>query len=212
MNKIIVDVHQDLAHHPLVETRRIPQDYSFTTEAGMTVLVEEKKLPDFINSYKGRRLQRQLRRMLEVNEAGINILALRGVGPLSGLENSFWTQIPSETALELLKWQVLGGYLGFLPSNSQDVLTALLSWQAVLKPGSHLLSILAGSDEHKRPPKLSPCAYMLWRMFRGVGPEKATAWAKAGAENIITALSMNESALKSVNIHKGILKQLREVL
>lgn len=219
MAVITVDVHQDLAHHPDVLTRRLEvADYSFVTFESVQTLVEEKRLGDLLSSFSSRRLQRQLRKMMQTNPEGINILGLRASGSVSLLQGTLWLDVPPELALDLLKWQGLGGLIGFLPHNKGRVLETLQQWQAVLQPGRHLFSILAGDDRGRREQKeakrqdMKPVAQALRRLFKGVGYELGVRWAEAAGQDLLKALTMPDESLTASGVHRGIIKKRRELI
>lgn len=177
------------------------------------LLVEEKKLPDLYDSWKSRRLQRQLRHLLEANPDGINILALRG-SARHALQEIFWQGDVPELALDLLKWQVHGGLIGFLPARPSAIVNTIKAWGSVLKPGRGLLSILAGDDrtrQHFREP-MTPVASALRRLLPGVGPKRAPLMAEACGESLITFFAADDDTLKRWGVTPAVLRKLREVV
>mgnify|MGYP001601772254 CR=1 FL=1 len=185
-------------------------DYVFATKDHV-VVVEEKRIPDLLTSWGGRRLQRQLRRIKQANPDGINILALRASGSVPSLNELLWLDIPPELTLDLLKWQALGGLLGFVPYYPKGVLETLQTWRAILKPGQHLYSVLAGTEVERMPEKMTPTGYALRRLFKGVGPKLGAAWAAAGQESLVQALAMPDRVLKDLGARQSVLDQRGEL-
>lgn len=214
---LTVDAHQDWAQLAKQAGCVVKQlkcgDYSFSTLDGLPVLVEEKKLRDLISSWSARRLQRQLRKMLQANPEGANVLALRASGAAPSLAETLWTEIPQELCLDLLRWQLLGGIIAFLPYSPQAVLEALTDYRACLRPGRALLSVLAGDDRDKeKQATLSNTAYALIKMCKGVGRVTAASWAELSQQHLSIAINMTDEQLKQAGVRKGVREWLRAVV
>ncbi|HHT9130865.1 MAG TPA: hypothetical protein ACFYED_00055 [Candidatus Tripitaka californicus] len=215
---LTIDAHQDCAPYMRAAGAAIRQlkygDYSFNTLDALPVLVEEKKLHDLITSWRARRLQRQLRKLLQENPAGANVLALRAAGAVPTLAETLWTEIPTELYLDLLRWQLLGGVVAFMPYAPQAVLETLTDWRACMRPGRALLSILAGDDRPQRQQQeqLTDTAYALMKLCKGVGRATAASWAQAANQSLNTAINMDEQLLKQAGVRKGAREWLQSVL
>lgn len=184
-------------------------DYVTSTNAGHIMLVEEKRLPDLVGSWRSRRLQRQLRHLLASNPDGLNVLALRAPNYLGET-----LQENQDIVAELLKWQTLGGLLGMLPESSSLVFQELRRWRAVLQPGQGLFSILAGDDRPKRASRepMTPCGAALRAVLQGVGYKTGKSWAAAAGENLLRALSMSEEELSRAGVNKTTRARLAKLL
>jgi len=157
-------------------------DILMVNQVGQLILIEEKKPPDLVNSWFSHRMQRQLRRI--ALEADIGVLGLRGGLP------DIWLE---KLALDLVKMQVLGVVLAWLPDTPGDYWDMLRALRATLQPGRHLLSPLAGHDKQAEPP-LTGCALALWRLMQGsrFGPRLAREIALLCNNNLVTALTCEE--------------------
>ena len=155
---------------------------------GQLILIEEKKPPDLVNSWFSHRMQRQLRRL--AMEADIGVLGLRGGFPDEWIE---------ALALDLVKVQVVGLVLAWLPTYPDHYWDMLRALRATLQPGRHLLSPLAGRDKQAEPP-LTGCALALWRLMRGsrFGPRLAREIALLCNNSLITALTCEEKVWMEV--------------
>jgi len=208
----LVDIHQDLAPHAEVQRVLLPVgDYILVGPENHLIVVEEKRLPDLVTSWRARRLQRQLRRMLMANDGGVNVLGLRSATMLSLVDAYKYRQVP-EISLDLLKWQSLGGLVGFLPFSPDGTLATLRDWRAVLRPGSHLFSILAGDDRNKPRESMSRVAKGLRALVPGVGYEVGRRWAEASGENLLTALQMTDEQLKEAGLNVRVRRALAQML
>ena len=209
---IAVDVFQKdviaLRDPSTVKRRLKTGDYVFAAKDHV-VVVEEKRVADLLTSWKDRRLQRQLRRIKQANPEGINILALRASGSVPSLNEILWLDVPTELSLDLLKWQALGGLVGFLPYYPQGVLDTLKTWRAILRPGQHLYSVLAGTETERMPEKMTEVGYALRRLFKGVGPKLGAAWAEAAEQDLTKALLMPDNEVKKLGARQSVLDQRR---
>mgnify|MGYP001615743418 FL=1 len=209
---IYADPHQDLA--ALVEPKIIEvaphsrTDYLFVTSEGKVVGVEEKRTGDLVKSWTSHRLQRQLRHLREAVD--IPVLALRA--PLFGLlERELLSRghDPYDFFLDLVKWQCLGGLIGFLPNDANEAVTALKSWRAGLVGKQSLLSVLAGDDRTKvRVAGLSPVEAALVRLRIGVGPITAKKLTGALGQHLTGVLSASDEKLKKAGCNAGTLRKL----
>lgn len=183
-------------------------DYLFVTPDLRVVLLEEKRQGDLDNSWRERRLQRQLREALEANPDGITGLALR-----LHYSSTYFLQ-RNELLVDLAKLQVLGIPIVFIPAH--NIVEHLVTLRAILQPGPALISPLAGDDRARRQEKIekrpmSPVARTLRRALRGVGYERAMAWAEASGEDIVCALRMEEGELKEAGLPINVRRQLEEL-
>lgn len=179
-------------------------DYVFMTHSGKIVAVEEKKYGDLISSYARRRLQRQLRQCL--TGADIAILAMRA-------ENDLLVAYPmDELMVDLIKWQVLGGYIGYLPASAHAVLQELASWRTILQPSRATLSVIAGSDVQKPKTPGTPVSAAIQRLITGVGPVTGSKLAEAFGQNLLNMLSATDAALTKAGAHRGIITKLRALV
>ena len=211
---LVVDVFQKdvvaLKDPGTVSAKLRVGDYVFAKKEHV-VVVEEKRVADLLTSWKDRRLQRQLRRIKQANPGGINILALRASGSVPSLNELLWLDIPAEITLDLLKWQALGGLVGFLPYYPQGVLDTLKTWRAILKPGQHLYSILAGTETERMPEKMTEVGYALRKLFKNVGPKLGAAWAIAAEQDLTKALRMPDNEVKKLGARQSVLDQRKEL-
>ena len=211
---IYVDATQDCSYQPaLTRVHLEVADYVMVTPGQKIVTVEEKRLGDLISSYGRRRVQRQLRDCARAGD--IFILAIRFSEFIStaGLFDEYPRLDPLHVGL--LKLQMLGGFVGFLPPESDRVPGVLKDWRAVLTPSQSTLSILAGDDRpataKKRYSSLTSCGAALARLLPGCGPVTAAAWAARANEDIREALAMNDQELKEAGLHKGLIRKLNEI-
>lgn len=213
---ILVDVFQkDVVKVGDPETMRVSLpvgDYLFLTPEKRLVVVEEKRLGDLVSSYSSRRLQRQLRRVRLANPDGVSVVALRASGERPALEETMWAAMPPELMVDLVKWQLLGGLVGFLPHDPHEALGVLRTWQAILHPGVHLFSIVAGSDLEPKRERLTEVAYALRKLFVGVGPKTGAAWAAAAHEHLLEALTMPDEALKPLGVRPAVVRKRKELV
>ena len=212
-NKVIIDVHQDLAAvaDKKIVVQRLPEgDYCMVGVGGHIILLEEKKQADLDTSWRSRRLQRQLRKMLEVNPDGINGLALRlHFNDMMGEQGGTYLLQWNELLLDLAKLQLLSIPIVFLPGHGVvDHLTQLC---AVMQPGRHLLSPLAGDDRGKVREKMEPVALALRMALKGVGYKLANVWAEASGQNLPRALSMTEEEMKEIKLPANVRRKVEEL-
>jgi hypothetical protein len=209
-NKVIIDVHQDLAAvaDKKIVVQRLPEgDYCMVGVGGHIILLEEKKQADLDTSWRSRRLQRQLRKMQEVNPDGINGLALRlhSTGGQGGVYLMQW----NELLLDLAKLQLLSIPIVFLPGHG--VVEHLTQLCAVMQPGRHLLSPLAGDDRGKVREKMEPVALALRMALKGVGYKLANVWAEAADQSLPRALSMTEEEMKEIKLPANVRRRVEEL-
>lgn len=218
-SEIYMDGRQDTAPYGKVTdgftVKSLPiGDYVFTTQDDrLVVVVEEKKLHDFTSSYRSRRLQRQLRQGWF--GADIAVLALR-----VDMEEHVWhglhEEITSEMldeegiALDLVKWQEIGGRIITLPMHPGAVLPRLRALRAVLKSGRHQLSILAGTDQPRRRQASTPVGQALQATFKGLGPTVADRLAARGGLGRVLELSDDDWRNEGAN--KTVLEKRRELM
>ena len=207
--QLVVDTAQTDSYPPDVKRLRLKTGDWLLYNGETLLLVEEKRLSDLKRSWKARRLQRQLRWMLQANPSGLNILGLRGSGP-STLQETFWDYLPQELALDLLKWQALGGLVGYLPHSPRFLPKVIREWSASLKPGVPLLSILAGRDLDKRPKASSPFEQALMRLFDGVGRVTAEKIA-ARVPSLAAMLNISDEELRAAKIPAKVIEQIRRL-
>lgn len=148
----------------VVVTRLPVGDYVMATPRAQIVVVEEKKPLDLASSFASRRLQRQLRQV--VGAGHIWVLGLRGQPTALG---TLYDEAVPKVVLEMVKWQMLGGYVVGLPERLQDVVLTLRELRAVLVPSSSTLSVLAGDDRGKIRQAMPPPARAIRRAVDGVG-------------------------------------------
>tara|TARA_Y100000034_G_scaffold110249_1_gene142237 strand:+ start:283 stop:990 length:708 start_codon:yes stop_codon:yes gene_type:complete len=203
-----VDYRQDLAQHPEVQSVTLKYgDIRFPLDEESWVIIEEKRVRDLEDSYRKRRLQRQLRNMLWSNPKGVNILGLRASSPMQVALQDTYHELTEECMLDLMKWQMIGGVIGYLPYNVEGVLRTLKNWRAILKPGQHFFSIVAGTDEPPIREDMTPTAYAIRRLFKGVGPTIANKIAAFYKQDLARALGAPDQEWLNLGAHKGILRQ-----
>ena len=191
-------------------------DVLAVTSHGAVLLIEEKKVGDLVSSYTARRLQRQLRHMLQTNPDGINALAIRGDGNANDLQAimQLLSYQSVDLTLDLVKWQIFGGLVVFVPAAAGAAVDAYLSLSSSLTPGRHLYTVVAGNDQETRRNKskgLTATAEALRRLIPGVGPVLAEAWAAAAEQDLVTALTMSNEKLKDLGANKTVVARRGEL-
>ena len=184
-------------------------DYLFVTPSQHIVTLEEKRQDDLDTSWRARRVQRQLREAHAANPEGINGLALRLNNPLAwlGAEDGGTYYIRSnELLLDLAKLQLLGIPVVFLPGHK--IVPHLEALRAIMQPGRHLLSPLAGEDNRKPREKLKGVAAAIRGGLPGVGAAIATRWAEASGQNLGRAFTMTEDELKQAGVPANVRRTL----
>lgn len=172
---------------------------------GKLFAMEEKKPGDFDSSLRARRLQRELRGIVDVVD--IPILGLRtrlddylGVG-------YYWID-EDWTLLEASKW-TLHGLTVFLPPHKNDMLGYLVRLRdALTSAGAR--SILAGTDQ-KRHVGGSPFQQRVRRLLDGVGPVAAQKLDDYFQGNFMLAINARPAMWRAAGAHKGIVKQVEEL-
>ena len=168
--------------------------------------VEEKKPLDLTGSLEKRRLQRQLRRLVEACD--VPIVGLRCTEPdyaaYEGFcfQTSLWT--PEWYMLRLAEWQARG-LVVFLPH--AEVLPYLFRLRSVLT-GEHPV-VLAGTDQ-KRPEGRTPHEKALKRLFDGMGDKTAKKIITyfGGDSALVDMLAQPLNTWKAAGANKKILAQL----
>ena len=183
-------------------------DYVLVGPTGLVIGVEEKRLPDLVSSWWTHRLHRQLRQLL--GAVDVAVLAIRA--PFGTMQELVQTEAMDWSAL--LKWQMLGGYLGFLPYPPMAVLPALMEMAAVLRPGSRsTVSILKATDVHRKVlPDLTPTAQALGRLVPGVGLVMGARLASAFHQDLREALAASDEEWAAAGANKSVLRELRRVI
>lgn len=158
------DSRETIAHKAAIQLHMEPRiDYIFT--AGNKVVgVESKKTADLISSWRARRLQRQLREMADVVD--VPCLLIRA-------DNSFFRDIKHfpELRNDLLKFQLLGGYILFGPTDDERIPDHLQIVRGCLTGKRNLRTIVSGTDLRKVRGTKQEIA--LQKLFRGCGPVMA---------------------------------------
>ena len=185
------------------------------------IVIEEKKSLDLEDSLRKRRLQRQIRSMMD--QADIIYLGLRTHGgmPRSSQEFAFpvasysrrggiRNASPTTVMLELAKFTNVGGIV-FIPETK--VYPYMLELRKALAVQSTNLSILAGTDR-KRADDKTPFAKGLRRLFTGLGEMTAAKlednFRERGVRSIMDALTCHSALWREAGAHRGIIKQLEE--
>jgi len=194
-------------------------DYLFQTAGGLTVGVEEKRIPDLYSSLSSRRLQKQLRHLEEAVD--IPVLALRtemDLGSKINIGEGFFLyseelKFPRDGFIkvqrELTKW-ALRGLLIVLPSDPQAVLNTLDQLRKTLQPGRHLNSIVAGTDK-KRVIDTTAFRTAIRRLVPGVGPKAAEKLEIFFKKSLANAVSAKPEQWAEAGMHKGIVASFEEV-
>ena len=211
VSSILVDVNQQSLKPYIEATKpddiklaRLPVgDYVFVGATGAIVVVEEKRLRDLVESWKARRLQRQLRHVAMAGD--VAILALRGFG-----SNMFelWEadDFLDEVWMDVLRWDLALGNVGFLPADDGAVLASLRQWRAICQDGPHFFRAVSGDDRHRKLKPLSPTANALMRSVDHVGREMAPRIAAHFGEDFLRALSASDEEWRKIKgVHAGIL-------
>lgn len=215
--KIYVDGRQDVAEYIKRSKRKgfavaklTEGDYAMVSKAGKTIGIEEKKPHDFCNSLRSRRLQRQLRRLEK--SVDIPVLGLRFINSSEGdIYKPDWWQLNNlNVTIELLKWDLRGAIV-FLPSQENKLLNTLSRIRNVLQPGSHLHSIVAGSDV-KRVEDTTPFSKLVRRVIDGVGAKSATKLEEYYKSDVWALFKDDEDGWRSAGLHVGQRRSLTELL
>ena len=182
-------------------------DYVFISSGGQRILVEEKRPNDLISSWSSRRLQKQLRKALQV--ADVVVLAVRG-------SEYGMAMVPQDLWRDLLKAQLLGVIVTFLPERFEDVLQELRRWKAFINSESRsVLSIVSGTDKTRESEGLTPCALALTRLFKGrrLGRTTAISIANTFGNDLVQCLTATDKAWLDVpGVGKTLLNARKEVL
>lgn len=213
--RAFVEVSKSLAHPPRVEVCHLDVgDYVFATPSGKTVALEEKRSGDLARSMSEGR--RRGRRQLRECRAAADVAGLALRGDYSRVDLDQWEYaIPSDMVLEIVKWQVLGGLVVPLPTAPGQLLEELWKLRAILRPGSHLYSVVAGTDK-KMPWVGQPEPVLAFRrMVKGVGRSIGDAiWevAKHKKDPLGWMVTCEDEELAEVRgVHRGIIEQRRKV-
>ena len=215
--KIYVDGRQDVADYVKRSNRKgfavaklQEGDYAMVSKTGKTIGIEEKKPPDFCNSLRSRRLQRQLRRLEK--SVDIPVLALRFIrSPKGDIYKPDWWQLNNlNVTVELLKWDIRGAII-FLPADEDKLLSTLTRVRNILQPGSHLHSIVAGSDV-KRVEDTTPFSKLVRRVVDGVGAKSAKRLEEHYGSDIWALFKDDEDGWKEAGLHVGQRRTLAELL
>ena len=191
-------------------------DYVFATGEGKTVALEEKRCGDFESSFSGgrRRGRRQLRECR--GAADVAGLALRGASKRYSMDTEWSFSIDdAEMLVDLVKWQVLGGVVVFLPWEPEDVIARLQGLRGVLRPGNHLYSVVSGTDK-KMPWVGQPEPILAFRrMVKGVGKvmgDKLWDVVQDKEDPLGWLVSCSDKEFGAIKgVHKGIVEQRRKV-
>ena len=124
--------------------------------------VECKKPEDFINSWQGRRLARQVKTML--SECDIAVIAVKGVlSTAKPYKPVNWESI----WMEIVGWQMAGVVVMEVPESDRGVLRYMASLKIILSAENPAARSLAGTDN--RPPKERRPGWLL-RRIPSIGP------------------------------------------
>ena len=218
--RIVVDSNQDLAGHPGVITKLLRRpgarseyaDYDLVSTSGLRILVQEKKVKDLESSWKSRRLQSQLRTMLKENPDGVNVLGLRASGSVPSIQEMLWLDLRDEILIDLMKWQALGGYVGFLPSGAERVLETLITWRSVLQPTQSLFTVIAGSPKRLLPDDLTPVEKALVGLGAGIGPVAAKKLTAKLGQSLRSILVVKEEAWRAAGLNSSQAERLSRLV
>lgn len=174
----------------------------------MVVGVEEKKPADLSSSIGSRRLQRQLRQLMEACD--IVVLALHtkrdyllGFGEAFDFQDNGKRLTADYQMLRLAEWSNVG-HTVFIPSLGHRTYLPKLRTAIGKREG---LSILAGTDRVREDGR-TPFTTAMRRLFNGMGPALAAKLEAAYGGDFIKAVTSNPAQWRKVGIHKGIVKQL----
>ena len=211
-HRITVDVRQDVVQAPqldIVREKLVVGDYLFMV-GEQVVVVEEKRSSDLLSSFHSRRLQRQLRQVLQASDIPVLALRLNKAGEYSFLLSEM------DVVAELVKWEVLGGYIVFLPHQDALLISTIRTLQSVLVPGRHQLSIVAGTDQVRKDlPDVPLWASAIRKMVKGLGPSQLKLLVgKYGGEErpLVAALSASGEEWKEVGIRADVIRNRDEVM
>lgn len=184
-------------------------DFVFVTPTGKVCALEMKRPSDLVGSYFKRRLQRQLRR--EKLSADIPALGLRETGGRAFM--ALYEDMPDDLRVDLAKWQVLGGLVIPLPEDAASIVRTITDLRAVLQPGDHLYTIVAGTDEERRKPKvqMDNTAKALYAMSI-CGPKTAIQVSAYFKGSLVKALSATDAEWKAAGANKTSVTKLRVII
>ena len=212
VGEILVDTRQQEHAIEIVAPARLKTipygDYLFVTPSGHIVCLEEKRQGDLDTSWRSRKVQRQLREAHEANPDGINGLVLRLQSSiLVGDEGGTYSVQRNEILLDLTKLQLLGIPVVMVPA--RGIVPHLVALRAIIQPGVHLLSPLAGTDKRKVREKMTPVALALREAVDGVGYKLATEWAAASHQDILVAFGLDEEEMKAIGLPSPVRKRVK---
>ena len=185
---------------PLVTCQLPYGDYVFVSPQGV-VAIESKTIPDLMGSWERRRLQRQLRHLISAAP-----MAILGV-----TVDSLCTGVPIEILIDVAKWDMGLGSTILLPGTYGELIPFLVQLRAVIRPGAHMLSPVAGTDAPRI--HVIDCSTALERLFNGVGRKTAVAIADRYGQDLRSVLNATEEEwLEIPEVHKGIIKSRRRLI
>ena len=193
--------HSHYAGWPELVVCQLPYgDYVFVSKQGV-VAIEAKTIPDLMGSWERRRLQRQLRHLLTA--APIAVLGIE--------TQAIAYDIPTEMLLDLAKWDMGLGSITILPGTYGELIPFLVQLRAIIAPGAHLLTPIAGTDTPRV--RVTDCSTALERLFNGVGRKTSTAIADYYNQDLRSALSGTEEEwLKIPGVNRGTIKSRRRLI
>ncbi len=207
--RIYIDVNEDYAVRDRAEfaVARLPCDIAWRAQDGQVIGIEVKRSGDLMTSWLSRRLQRQVRALIE--QVDVPVLGLRlSHSPILGYDLYQFDSEILDLVLDLAAWSVGFGAIVFIPPN--DVPDYLLMLRARLDSESGRRRILAGSD-HRPVRDGSPCTNALQNLGLGVGPVIASRLEQAFGGDIVAILTAPDEELVRAGAHRGIVRRIKEL-
>lgn len=161
---LFIDVGEPTPNNGAYIKTKLPNrlDYAFCLDNGKVVGLESKTVSDLISSWRSRRLQRQLRDML--SEVDIPVLLVRASDEIDYIMLDAWPEIQ----VDLVKWQLIGGYLFMAPYETEHLFSFLSEAKAAMNGQRNLRTIISGVDRTK--PKGNKQEAALQAIIKGCGP------------------------------------------
>ena len=165
--------------------------------------VECKKPEDFVKSWQGRRLARQVKTLLQ--ECDIAVVAVKGViSSAKPYKPVNWEQLWAE----IVGWQIAGVIYIEVPESDKGVLRYIVNLKRMLSSTNPVARSLAGTD--KRPPRERRPGWLL-RRIPAIGPTVSVRliehFGSAGK-----VFSATDRQLRKAGANKRQIEELRKAL
>ncbi len=164
--------------------------------------LESKKVGDLISSWRARRLQRQLRNMVETVD--IPVLLVRPGDEIDFVMLDAWPEIQSD----LVRFQMMGGYVWLAPYETEHLFEFLGETKSILSGNRNLRTIITGIDKAK--PKGNKQEAALQAMLKGCGPVMAKKLI-GQFRTVGRVLQATDTELRKSGATKGVVAQLKRL-